>query len=544
MRIIPSLVKILSRKERVAAVAALAVFFIAGVAKASLFVNEHSTVVPAPGGTYTEGMVGQPVAVNPVISADPVDTSLAALVYGKLGDFAEGIDVQGNTYTVRLKEGLKWGDGVPLTSDDVVFTVGLIQNPDAQSPWYKNFEGVTVTRVSELRVTFTLPASYVFFADTLRNLEVIPQHVFADVPPANVRLSDYNLEPISSGPYKVDGFTKRRDGFITEFRLTRNDAYAGDKPFIKNFVVKFYEDEGRLMQAYEGRQIDGFGTWDMPEATSTMRGVVDYIPTASYYAVFFNPEANTALANQTIRTALRNAIDKTELVKAVFGPLPATLSEGESRAVPVDGPDPYEAGTSLPDFASASSTLHKYVAKNGPLTIEITYPNVGFLEKTAEFVKSAWEQAGVSSVKLTPLDEGTFMNRVVRERNYETVLFGNVIPYVGDLFPFWHSSERFYPGLNLAMLSDKKLDTLLVNLREEPNATKRAALFAKAVVQVRSDSPAAFLYTVPYVYVHDEALQGFGVPEWLVSPADRFEHVTQWYVREVRVLNTASSTPR
>ncbi len=529
MHIIRRLVRTFSHRERVAALVALGVFLVASVAKASLVIDEKSIVVAAPGGTYTEGMIGQPTALNPVIAANSVDESLVALVYGTLGDFTEDVSVKdGRVYTVKLKEGLTWEDGMPLTSDDLIFTVSMIQSPETQSPRYQSFEGVIAERVSELRVTFTLPSPYVFFGDTLRDLRLVPRHIFGHLPPANLRLSAYNLEPLASGPYRVEGFVKRRDGFITEYRLVRNDAYEGTAPFIKKFVIRFYENEKELTDAYRRRAIDGFGAFSLPETERPLRGAVDDVDTASYYAVFLNPRAKTVLGNEAFREALRQAVDKDELVKTVF----------QSGAVPVDGPDPYDAGTEAADPERASSTIRALAETEGPLQIELAYPDVGFLARTAAFVKGAWERAGVSTVRLVPLDEETFMNRVVRERNYEAVLFGNVLEHPYDLFPFWHSSERFYPGLNLALFSDKRVDTLLEDIRQETDEVERKKMFEEAVADIVADSPAVFLYTVPYAYVHDERLGGFGPEKRLTTPADRFDNVAAWYVRKVRVLET------
>ena len=75
--------------------------------------------------------------------------------------------------------------------------------PDAHSPLYQSWQGVTATRVSELEVEFTLANPYAFFGDTLNNLYILPKHLFADTPPGNWHLSDYNLKPVGSGPVSI-----------------------------------------------------------------------------------------------------------------------------------------------------------------------------------------------------------------------------------------------------------------------------------------------------------------------------------------------------
>ena len=526
MNFAQAVIRTFSRKERIAAIAALVVFFLSGAAKAGAVIEERSVMMPAPGGTYREGIVGQPVAVNPVISGNPADEALAALVYARLGTLVEDLTVtEERVYTLLLKEGLVWADGTPLTSDDVLFTVETIQNPEAQSPRYKNWEGVVAERVSELRLTLTLSSPYVFFEEQIRNLLVVPRHLFVHLPPSNIRLSAYNFEPVGSGPYRFEGLTKRRDGFITEYHFVRNELFAGEPAFIKHFFVKFFESPEELRDAYRRRAIDGFGAF-APDKDETIRGERIYAPTAAYYAVFFNPRAKTLLAEESFRRALVQAIDRETLVTDVLG----------GAGTPVAGPDPYRRDAGTPEFEKASSTLAKLRAEYGELKMEIAVPETPFLRDAAVRVKEMWEAAGISEVRLVFIDEATFMNRIVRERNYEAVLFGNVLEHEYDLFPFWHTSERFYPGLNLALFTMKSLDTVLEDIRQEADADARRELFEKAVDIIADESPAVFLFTVPYTYVHNGRLHGFALEKPLVVPADRFRDAASWYVNEARVI--------
>ena len=186
-------------------------------------------------------MTGQP-NVNPVIASSQTDLSLVKLIYSNVRDIADSIQASpdGRTWTVRLKEGLTWQDGQKLTSDDVIFTVQMIQDPDANSPLAQDFGGVTVSRVSELELQFNLASPYAFFGNTLNNLYVIPKHLFADVPPGNWRLSDYDLKPVGSGPYQFASYEKDPDGFISDYSLTAWDGSPEAKPLIQNFNFSFF----------------------------------------------------------------------------------------------------------------------------------------------------------------------------------------------------------------------------------------------------------------------------------------------------------------
>ncbi len=194
-----------TRREKMIFIAAGAAAVASFAVVISIVIADMTTAVPARGGQYAEGVVGQPEYVNPVIASSETDLSLVKLVYSNIADDADTVRASpdGKTWTVRLKDGLSWQDGQKLTSDDVIFTVQSIQNPDANSPFAKSWQGVTASRVSELEVQFILAKPYAFFKDNLENLYIIPKHLFADVPPANWRLSGYNLKPIGNGRLSV-----------------------------------------------------------------------------------------------------------------------------------------------------------------------------------------------------------------------------------------------------------------------------------------------------------------------------------------------------
>ena len=190
----------LSKAERIIFFIASAIFAVS--ASVWIVYLYYTNTVPTPirGGPYTEGVFGQPVAINPLISSEnEADRDLMALTFASLADLAETIKIDDTKkiWTITLRPDLKWSDGETLTSDDVVFTIGVLQDSENRS-----WQGVSVERLSEREFRFNLKNSYAFFADNLKNLLIAPQHIFDNIPPQNYRLSNFNLEPVGSGPYK------------------------------------------------------------------------------------------------------------------------------------------------------------------------------------------------------------------------------------------------------------------------------------------------------------------------------------------------------
>src|SRR3990167_6563126 len=233
----------LTKRERLVLYSAIAIFSISAVTYGGLIYKTRTYTVLAQGGTYREGIVGQPSFVNPIIPITETDRAISRLLFASLEEMAESIksSTDGKTWNVRLYDNILWHDGTKLTADDIVFTVDVIHNPDSRSPLRGSFDGVDVSRVSELEVQFSLQNPYAFFKeDHLRSLRPIPKHLFVDLPVTNYQLTPYGLSPIGSGPYKVVSYDKDAGGFIKSFRLVANESYFAHPPYITDFVFKFF----------------------------------------------------------------------------------------------------------------------------------------------------------------------------------------------------------------------------------------------------------------------------------------------------------------
>ncbi|MBI4119400.1 MAG: peptide ABC transporter substrate-binding protein [Parcubacteria group bacterium] len=513
--------------------------------------QSRSAQMPIPGGEYREGIVGQPVFVNPIVAgANDADRDLVQLVFSNIKDLAESIksDAEGRIWTVRLKENLVWQDGEPLTSDDVIYTIETVQDPDANSPLFQAWQGVIPERVSvqELRLLVRMP--YAFFENNLEDLLVIPKHIFADVPPANFRLSDYNLRPIGSGPFKFVDYKKRKDGFVTDYMLEANEHYAGDQPLIKNMTLRFYSDTDRLITAFNNRQIDGFGGID-PQKLQQIRLRHDLfeISMPRYYAVFFNGNANASLREKNVRLALLSATDKAAMLKEIFD------NRGDVMAGPIsphmDGYDPAaypeesfsietarqileSSGWKVGDDGIRTKSVNKSIIR---LEFNLVVPQIDFLVKTAELLKTNWERIGVK-LNLIVMNPKDVTAGPIRNRDYEMILFGNILNSVPDLFSFWHSSQRYFPGLNLALYDNKTADALMESVRRKFDSAARAEDLSSLQSLIYQDTPAIFLYSPNYLYVSIPQLYGFN-DKFITTPSQRFEDIERWYLKSVRILS-------
>ena len=517
---LPRLVKALSRKERLTFYVALIVFAVSLLAYGALLVKTKTYLVPSVGGTYREGIVGQPAFINPILptgASTETDRLLSRLVFASLVDVADTIkhSADGKTWSVRLKDGLRWHDGEKLTADDVVFTVDIIHNPEVRSWLQGSFEGVTATRVSELEVEFALQDSYAFFEqDHLASLRPIPKHIFADIPVINFTRSSFGLAPIGSGPYEVVSHEKDSRGFVENLSLQSNPDYLDRPAYIENLVFKFFKKEPDLVSAYNLGQIDGFGlstAEGLSEHPILIRHQLHYLASSRYYAIFINPNlAPDVLDDRSARGALSVSTNRAELINFVLG------GKGRVFFGPTEGsPEP-------------TTTFNTDALKG--LALKIVVPDELFLTKTAEKIKADWEFLGVQT-EIIIRSSRDIQEDVLRNADYELILFGNIVKENNDLFAFWHSSKTVFPDQNLALYQNSKVDSLFETYRKTFDKNTRTAILREIGSRIASDFPAIFLYSPDYVYVSTPGLGGFDDDKVINTSDDRFEDVTSWFIK-------------
>ncbi len=296
--------KALNRKEKTFFLFCFFLFVASSFFLIFNFYFNNSKVVPAIGGIYREGLVGQPRFINPLYATSDVDRDIIELVYSGLMkynakgeivfDIAENYELQedGKVYLLSLRDDLFWHDNKPLTADDVVFTVKSIQSPEYKSPFRANWVGVTVEKVDDFKVKFILTKPYVGFLENL-TLKILPKHIWSDISPENAPFSSYNFKPVGSGLYKVSEVVQENSR-INSLKLEMvKDAY------ISEIIFSFFDDKKEV------EKVDGFGSFQEG------KGETYYISMPRYFALFFNLERTEM--SKDLRRALNYALDKEKL---------------------------------------------------------------------------------------------------------------------------------------------------------------------------------------------------------------------------------------
>ena len=512
--------------------------------------------VPSQGGSYVEGIVGTPRFINPVLATSDADRDLSALIYsglmkatsdgGFIPDLAEtySISEDGLEYTFTLKEGLTFHNNSLLTASDVVFTIESIQEPFIKSLKRGAWEGVLVEAMDDRTIVFTLSQPYAPFIENT-TIGIIPESIWGNINIDEFTFSIYNTEPVGSGPFAFKKLKKDSFRSPSEYQLKAFNNYSLGAPYLEKIFIKLFPSESELVEAFENGKVDNIGgintliTKEYEEVAATIHKA----DLPRIFGVFFNQSQNDILLNPTVRKALDISIPRDKIVLDVL----------EGYGSPIDTPIgtlEYTSGSHEENLRAAQDMLEA----NGWLL----NPNTGIREKTkgsdtlplaftlstgdkrdlkftAEALKEAWKKIGVDLI-VNVYESGDLNQNIIRPRKYEALLFGEIIGRELDLYPFWHSSERNDPGLNIALYANITADDILERLRTTVDAEEKKKLLDELSAEINEDTPALFLYSPQYTYITKSNIQDISLGQ-ITLPSERFTDIHTWYLETNNVWN-------
>jgi len=223
-----------------------------------------TTLVKVEGGSFTEGIIGTPRFINPVLAQSQSDKDLTQLIFGSMISkdsegqnvfkLAESLTVSDDrkTYTLTLKDNLYFHDGKPITIDDVIFTIEKIQDPLIKSPLQNKWEGITIEKENSRTAHFKLLQEYSDFENNLF-LGILPKHIWEDIKPDEFIFSLYNSNPMGSGDYRVENIHIEKSGIPSSYVLKKTKE---SNTYISEIKLVFYKNESELINAYRKGNID------------------------------------------------------------------------------------------------------------------------------------------------------------------------------------------------------------------------------------------------------------------------------------------------
>ncbi|OGL85649.1 hypothetical protein A3I40_00065 [Candidatus Uhrbacteria bacterium RIFCSPLOWO2_02_FULL_48_12] len=548
--------RVLAKRERQTLLGCAIVIIVATMWLAARLLLGHFQTVPTSGGSYTEAMIGQPQFINPVFaSTSAVDADITRLIFSGLFKYNEKLEIEndlaanytvsadGRVYTIILRDNLTWHDSEPLTVDDAIFTFTSIADSDVKSPLRPSFRNVAIEKVDDHTIRFTLKDPYRGFLNLL-TVGLIPQHIWGEIPRGEWRGRLENLQPIGSGAWQFNALERDTSGNIKTYILnpTANQPPAGagaSTPLLDRLIFKFYPDEDQALEALKSQSAEGLAMVSRATMAILKGGkhlAFHEMNLRATTAIFFNLNQSSPVADVVVRRALKNAIDKRRLMTEIL-PQEATMNNDLWNAT-TNGQNGKDAAADEDAEALLTKAGWEKIGairknKNGEtLNITLTIIDREPDRTIGRFVQEEWRQVGVETKidLISPPTPENVQRTALRPRAYEALLYTTAYGTTYDPYPFWHSSQRVDPGLNLSLFSNHEADAAIERGRRATSDETEKQAYLELQKIISSEAPAVFLFMPVRLYAMSDDIKGVNVDK-IASPADRFNGLNKWHVK-------------
>jgi peptide/nickel transport system substrate-binding protein len=497
----------------------------------------------APGDWFVDAFAQTVGKLTPLISTDVYQSTIENYVTESLLSrdpetlewipwIAESWEVSDDGLTIGfdLRRGVRFSDGVELTSEDVVFTLDLIRNPQINAPrlvpYYEKVESVTAE--GPYRVVFRLTEPYFQALSITGGMDILAKHYYEQFSPEEFNESTGLL--FGSGPYKLPGDPEDWRPGSGSVELVRNDEYWGPRPTLDRLIWREILDETAQLVSFRNGDIDRYGV--RAERYSQLKDDADLLAKADLYEyravtggyryIGWNQlrggEA-TPFADVRVRRAMTMLINRPEMTQQLMAGL-ATVATGPfNPQSPQHAPD-LQPMAYDPDAAKALLAEAGFADRDGDGVLEdgdgrafrftLVYPssNVGY-QQMAQYLKDAYARAGVT-MELDPTEFNTMIQRI-GDRNFDAITLGWGGVIESDPKQIFHSDSIEGGGDNYIGYRNGELDRLIDQARITVDEDERLALWHRVHRILQQDQPYTFLFNFKSVIFLDQRFRNVKV---------------------------------
>jgi len=457
-----------------------------------------------PRGQVVVGVSQEPTVFNPLMPAIEVDQGVWWNLFSPLWytdpegrlvpDLARevpslengGISADGLTWTVRLRQGVRWHDGTPFTAEDVKFTLDLLNDPSFRARSRVGHQLVRDIRVTAAdEITWRMEAPSAPYLSILSLTFIVPRHAFAGVDP---NTAPFNSAPIGTGPFR---WGSRQPG--DHVTLLASPAYHGRGPFLERVVFKYIPDLTVLYTQFRTGQVDhtsiqGISPPFVREAR-TLRGRVIHVNQQASVEHIAPNLGSGPLADKAVRQALYMAMNKRALIDAIYYGLPTPAESFLPRQSWAFNPNLPEHRH---DVAGANALLDQAGWRRGAggvrekdgVRLEFTNSTTSgnpVREQAQQLLMQDWRAIG-ATMRVQNMPAAVIWGEFWQQSRFQSVMVGVnfTLGADPDVTPRFHSSAiaaRGGRGQNTYQFVNEEVDRLLVlGARQFDVAQRRATM--------------------------------------------------------------------
>ena len=476
-------------------------------------IRDSSDAEPFDGGWLIYHLSAEPATLNPITATDVYESVInGGNIYETLVKrddatldivplLAESWKISEDklTYTFYIRKGIKWQDGVPFTSNDVVFSYKKIMDPKVDAPHLRNYykDIKSVQAIDDYTVKFTYSRPYFLALEFCGGMPIVPKHVFKE---GEFNTNPAGRDPIGTGPYR---FVKWITG--REIVLEKNEAYWGEKPYLDRMVYRIINDPTVAFQVLKTEELDLSA---LTPIQWSRQSDSDSFEKKFYKLSYFTPNYsfigwNTRrpyFSDKRVRVAMTHLVNRELILEKILYNLgtvvtnPFYINSPEyDKSIQPYSYDPKVAKQLLDEAGWMDHNGDGIRDKNGiEFKFEFLIPNGSDTgEKISTILKEELDKVGVD-MQIRKIEWAVF-TRHLNERKFDAVTLGWSMGVETDPYQIWQSSQ-IEEGSNFVGFSNEEADGLIDEARTEFDRERRIELYRKFSKIVHEDQPYTFLY--------------------------------------------------
>ncbi len=510
---------------------------------------------PAIGDRLIDASIGDASNLIPMIAGDAASHAIAGQLYLSLlkydkdlnltGQLAESWEIAGDNRTIvfHLRPGLKWTDGHPLSSEDCVFTLKLIQDEHTQSAYKADYALVTGAEAPDAQ-TFVVHYREPFSPAlaSWASLAILPKHVFEHEDIMHTELSRHPR--VTIGPYRLADWQPQQS-----ILLRANPDYYDGPVWITERLTRVIPDPATQFLELSAGRLDSMGLTPIqyarlfetrPQLKASYRRYryLDFV----YTYLGFNLK-HPLFADRRVRQALAYAIDRREIIQGVLlglgEPIATPYKPGTywvNRNIKVRSYLPEKARKLLAEAGWSDHDGDGWLDRDGQRFSFTILTNNGNKQRAdaATIIQQRLKDIGIE-VKVRLVEWSAFIENFINRRRFDAVILGWSLSPDPDQYTIWHSSQTAPRQFNFLSYSNAIVDDALVRARRTFDRSERKRLYDRMQEEIHRDVPMVFLYapySLPVIHKRIHGIRpapagiGYNSEHWYVPKALQKYQVT------------------
>lgn len=498
------------------------------------------------GGALIDAMPSDPSGLIYMVAGESAAAVVTSHLFNTLLTYNQQLDLKGElaqswsisndqkTITFQLKPNLKWADGKPLTSDDVLFTWQLVTDEKTRSPYASDFllvKKVATPDAQTFTVTYEQP--YAPALDSWSGLQILPKHLLEG---EDIHTTHFAQQPIGSHYYQLASWQHGE-----HIKLSRNPNAVLGQAKIDQLITRIIPDNSAQFLELMADNIDSMSldpikySRIIPNRPALKKNVNLYKELGNGYTYLGFNLKRAPFDDIRVRQAINYAIDKQEIIDGALLGLGISIASpykpGTRWSNPTLKPYPYDPKKAKQLLQVAGFTEHDsdgYLLKNGKRFSFEIITNAGNKqrEKTFVLIQHQLKKVGIH-VTFRALEWASLLNQYIHTGDFEAVIMGWGLGLDPDQFSIWHSSQQAQGQFNFIGYENKAVDALLSAGRSELDPNKRQQIYHQFAEKLLADSPIVYLSSGYGLSAIHKRVQGILAP---VPPAGVTYDAHEWYI--------------